>query len=80
MLQLNCTFDIIIHPRRVTVCESFYLISYEISENVSLNKGFIKKLHLGVDIFTIKGVFLIKRLGFDIQGCGINISIFIVPN
>ena len=75
MLQLNFTFDIIIHPRRVTVSESYYLIRYEITENV--HKGFIKKLHLGVDIYTVKGVFPIK--GFDRQVYGINISFLIVP-
>ena len=34
MFQVNFTFDIIIYPRRVTICECFYLIRYEITENV----------------------------------------------
>ena len=72
MFQLNFTFDIIIYPRRVNISESFYLIRYEITENVQ--RGFIKQLHWGVDIFTIKGVFRIK--GFDSQVYGINISFF----
>ena len=74
MLQLNFVFDIIIHPRSTS--ENFYLIRYEITEN--FHKDFVKLLHLGVDIFTIKDVFLIKR--FSSQVYGINMSFFMISN
>ena len=76
MVQLNFDIDIIIHSSRVTTSESFILIRYEITENV--HQGFVKYLRLGVDIFTLKGVFPIKR--FDSQIYGININFFIIPN
>ena len=40
MLQLNFVFDNIIYPRRVTISESFYLITEEITQNT--HKGFVK--------------------------------------
>ena len=40
MVKLNFIFDIIIHPRKITVSESFHLIRYEITENIL--KGFAK--------------------------------------
>ena len=55
-------------------CTSSHRV-FEITENV--HKGFIKKLHLGVDIFTVKGFFPIK--GFDSQVYGINISLGASP-
>ena len=40
MLQLSFVFDIMIHSRRVTVSESFYLSKCDITENV--HNGFVK--------------------------------------
>ena len=40
MLQLNLAFNIIIHPMRVTISESFFLVRYEITDDV--HKDFLK--------------------------------------
>ena len=59
MLQLNFVFDVIIHPRRITVSESFYIIRYEITENVrfSLNNSTWELISL-----PSKGFFILKDL------------------
>ena len=76
MVQLKYAFGIIIPAKRITISQSFYLIKYEITENIPTDS--VKQLHLGVDILASKSIFPIKR--FDIHVYGINIIFFIIPN
>ena len=69
-MSSNTPFDIIIHPRRIIVRESFSLIRYKVIENVQ--KVFIKEFSLEFDVFAIKDVLPIR--GFDRYFYGINNS------
>ena len=73
MLQRKFVVNIFIHPGRITVSESFYIVRYQITENI--RKDFMNEFHLGVGFVTIKCVFPIKW--FDSQVYGINILAFL---
>ena len=74
MLQLHFAFDIIIHPGRVSVSESFLfgMESLKIYIRVSLNNSNWELISLPLNFFPIKRS--------DSQVYDINISFFIVSN
>ena len=63
MLQLNFAFDIIIHSKRVTISECFYLIRYETTEGVhkdSLNNSNWELISLSLKAFSQLKDLLVK--------------------